>query len=522
MGAGKTSVGRIVAAQLRREFIDVDALIETREQKTVREIFETHGEEYFRACERAACVELAARAHLVIATGGGVWGDPRNRAAFADAWVVCLDASVETILARLAGARDRPLLANGDRRQRIETLLQERRAAYAQIETHIQTDGLSIADAAEEIVALFARATRAQIRPRLRVPTPENDYGIFLGRGGLARVGEIARGLDSNFSRRCAIITNPTVGAIYAARVAASLAQADFDPEIIEIPDGEEFKTLDTARAVYDRLIDARLDRRSPIFALGGGVVGDLAGYVAATFLRGVPFVPIPTTLLAMVDASIGGKSGVNHPRGKNLIGAFKQPRAVIADLDALATLPAAELREGMAEVVKHAIIGDAELFRALEAGEWKMEVGDWMERALRVKVAIVARDPFEAGERAQLNLGHTFAHAFETAAHYQMRHGNAVALGLVCAARLAARRGLCDRDLAARVENLVRALGLPTRAPAEFTAGEILAAMQTDKKRVGSRLRFILPRALGDVVGVDDVSESEVKAALAEIGAEA
>ena len=208
----------------------------------------------------------------------------------------------------------------------------------------------------------------------------------------------------------------------------------------------------------------------------------------------------------------------MDHPRGKNLIGAFKQPRAVIADTPLLATLPEVEWRAGMAEVVKHGVIGAIELIERFEVGSWKLEVGSWIADAIRVKVEIVARDPFERGERAKLNLGHTFAHAFETLSDYHLRHGEAVAMGLVCATRLAARRGLCDDGLTARIENLLRAIGLPTRIPREFSAEAILDAMRSDKKRVGTRLRFILPRALGDVVIADDVPQEDVVAVIEEL----
>lgn len=345
---------------------------------------------------------------------------------------------------------------------------------------------------------------------RIQVGLSDAAYSIFIGDLNLDALQGIERGI-------CAIITNPRVGKLYARRVAAFLRASGYMPRVIEIPDGEKYKTLDTARAVYERLIDARLDRRSTIFALGGGVVGDLAGFVAATFLRGVPFVQIPTTLLAMVDASIGGKVAVNLPRGKNLIGAFKSPRAVIVDPNTLATLPDAEWRAGRAEVVKHGIIGDAGLFESLEVGNWKLEVGNWIGRAIRVKVEIVTRDPFEQGERLKLNLGHTLAHALEKLSNYRLRHGEAVAIGLVCAARLATRLDLCDTAVAARLESLLRAVGLPTRVPRGISAPALYAAMATDKKRVGARIRFVLPRALGDVVIVDDAPRAAVLAAIKE-----
>lgn len=349
---------------------------------------------------------------------------------------------------------------------------------------------------------------------KISVPTPEGTYPILVGGGLLAQVGTLVTTLCSG-AKVCALITNPRVGGLHTAPVAESLRAAGFEPRVIEIPEGETFKTLDTVRTIYDQLIDAQLDRRSIIFALGGGVVGDMAGFAAATFLRGVPFVQVPTTLLAMVDASIGGKVAVDHPRGKNLIGAFKPPRAVIVDPETLTTLPEPELRAGMAEVVKHAVIGDVELFDLLEHGDRRSVIGDWLARAIQVKVDIVARDPYERGERAKLNLGHTFGHALEKLSNYEMRHGDAVAIGLVGAARLAARRNVCDAALATRIENLLRAIGQPTRVPREMSADAIFRAMQTDKKRVGAQLRFILPRALGDVVIVGDVTREEVVSAV-------
>ena len=496
MGTGKTCVGRIVAEQLGREFIDLDALIESREGMSVRAIFETRGEAYFRAREAEVCAELGARANLVIATGGGALVDPRNRVAFERAFVICLDAAPDAILARLSDAQDRPLLASADPRARVEDLLNERREAYVQIARHVDTTDKTINQVAEEILKLF------QMR-KIVVASPEGEYPILVGSGLLARVGALLP--DSDFSTRCAIVTNPRVRELHAARV-------------IDIPDGEQFKTLDTVRSIYDQLIDTQLDRCSVVCALGGGVVGDVAGFAAATYLRGVPFVQLPTTLLAMVDASIGGKVAVDHPRGKNLIGAFKQPRAVIADTAALATLPIEEFRAGMAEVVKHAIIGDAGLFESLEHRDWRLEIGDWIAQAIKVKVDIVARDPFEQGERAKLNLGHTFAHAFETLSNYELRHGDAVAIGLVCAARLAARRKLCPANLATRIENLLRAIGLPARVPREIPARAILDAMATDKKRVDAQLRFVLPRGLGDVVIVDDVASEDIVAVIEEM----
>ncbi|MBI3535959.1 MAG: 3-dehydroquinate synthase [Chloroflexi bacterium] len=245
--------------------------------------------------------------------------------------------------------------------------------------------------------------------------------------------------------------------------------------------------------------------------------------------MRGVPFIQIPTTLLAMVDSSIGGKVGVDHPRGKNLIGAFYPPRAIIADIATLNTLPEVEWRCGMSEVVKHAIVGDAKLFDWLEERRWTkddgrwtvderrwtIDDGRWIERALRVKVEIVARDPFERGERMKLNLGHTFAHALEIVSDFQLRHGEAVGIGLVCATRFAVLQKISDASLVERVEQLLARIGLATRIPRELSAEKIIAAMQTDKKRADGKLRLVLPRVIGDVVIKDDVAREDVVATI-------
>lgn len=520
MGAGKTSVGQVVAQKLGREFVDMDAVIEAEEKMTISKIFETRGEAYFRARESEWCARLAARPNLVIATGGGTLVNPDNRAQFKDAFVICLDASPKEIYARLKDQHNRPLLKAPNPQQRIVELLSARRDAYAQIEWHLETSGKTIEQVADEIVGLL-------MPRRFSLSVSSNPCPIFVGSGLLKRVGPLIHLTTDTFSPRCAIITNHQVAQLYAGAVVESLRSRGFEPAIIEMPDHERFKTLDAVETIYDQLIDWQLDRQSILFAMGGEVIGDLAGFVAATFLRGVPFVQMPTTLLAMVDASIGGKVAVDHPRGKNLIGAFKQPYAVIADTDVLGTLPADEWHSGMAEVVKHGLIGDAALFELLERDPSSSPVPmagrpSWISRAMQVKIDIVARDPFEQGERGKLNLGHTFGHAFELLSNNRLQHGEAVAIGLVCAVRLAVRRQLCSTALAIRLENLLRALDLPTTIPLDIPTSAIMSAMLMDKKRLGSRLRFVLPRALGDVVIVDDVSPEEVRTVLEETRAPA
>ncbi|MDQ7028663.1 MAG: 3-dehydroquinate synthase [Ardenticatenia bacterium] len=304
------------------------------------------------------------------------------------------------------------------------------------------------------------------------------------------------------------------VAPLHAASVRADLAAAGLEAHVYTIPAGEASKTWQTVLPLYGRLLADGFDRTSTVLALGGGVVGDLAGFVAATYMRGIAFVQVPTSLLAMVDASVGGKVGVDHPQAKNLIGAFKQPALVVADTRFLRTLPARERRCGLAEVVKHGLIGAPHILTWLESGRWSWPA--LIREAIAVKKAVVEDDPFERGRRAVLNLGHTFAHALEVVSNYTLPHGEAVAVGLVLAARLAVRVGLADEPLAARVEALLHTLGLPVRLSADPAA--VWQAMQGDKKKARGRLRFVLPRAVGDVIVTDAVPPEVVRTVLAEI----
>jgi 3-dehydroquinate synthase len=316
---------------------------------------------------------------------------------------------------------------------------------------------------------------------------------------------------------RVALVTNPTVGDLYASAVVVSLREVGFEPFICQVPDGEAYKTLDTVRSLYDQFIEGGLDRYGAVLALGGGVIGDMAGFAAATYMRGVPLVQLPTTLLAMVDASIGGKVAVDHPRGKNLIGAFKQPELVVIDPLALKTLDEAEMRSGWAEVIKAGVIGSANLFERLEERGDKPLLSIITE-AVRVKVAIVEEDPYESGRRAVLNLGHTFGHALEVLSGFTLRHGEAVSVGMVAATRTAVALGLCDKMVEGRLAALLQRFGLPTHCEG-YKPREIWEAMATDKKKRGKKLRFVLPRAIGQVVVTDQVSESTVLEVLEELG---
>lgn len=339
---------------------------------------------------------------------------------------------------------------------------------------------------------------------------PRESYPILLEEGLLANIGLHLK--RAGLSGPCALVTNATIRPHYADTVLHSLSNNDFQPVLCLIPDGEQYKTPDTVSTLYDQFLAARLERKSAVLALGGGVLGDTAGFAAATYLRGVPLVQIPTTLLAMVDSSVGGKTGVDLPQGKNLVGAFKQPQAVIIDPAVLSTLPADEFRAGLAEVIKHGIIDSPELFEALRDGKFTME---WMlSEAIQVKVRVVDEDPFEQGRRAVLNLGHTFGHAFEQLSNFELRHGYGVSIGIACATRLAQNLNLCPASEAEAILGLLDHLGLPITAPA-YDPDAVYAAMGTDKKKRAGQLRFILPRAVGDVDIFNDIPEAAVKEAL-------
>jgi 3-dehydroquinate synthase len=287
---------------------------------------------------------------------------------------------------------------------------------------------------------------------------------------------------------------------------------------MITVPAGEQYKRLETISYLYDQFLTAGLDRQGTVIALGGGVIGDMAGFAAATYMRGVRFVQCPTSLLAMVDASVGGKTGVDLPQGKNLVGAFKQPAAVIADLDTLKTLPPEEFAAGMAEVIKSGLIGDRTLFEQLEANERPVhrqsptpQLLAMVVDTIRVKQEVVQADPFESGRRAVLNLGHTFGHAIEQASGYRVSHGYGVAMGLVAAARLSAALGYCAPALESRIEHVLRKHHLPVRIPADLSAEAIIQAMSSDKKKAAGQIRFILLHDVGEVFISRNVAESAV-----------
>jgi 3-dehydroquinate synthase len=351
---------------------------------------------------------------------------------------------------------------------------------------------------------------------RIPVDSPAGRYDVTIQPGLLGRVGA----LIPNSAGLAVIITDSQVGPIWADTVEKSLSASGRRAIVVAFPPGEENKSIETVSDLYNRILPAGIERSSIVIALGGGLVGDLAGFVAATLLRGLPFVQVPTTLLAMVDASVGGKTGVNHAVGKNLIGAFHQPKAVLIDPAVLKSLPIDDLRSGLAECIKHDIIRDAEGFAHLEQTvESALAVdvpylANLVAHNVGIKAAVVAADPFETGERAHLNFGHTFGHAIETLSEYRYSHGQCVALGMVAASRLAVSLKLLDRGSCDRIIALIRKAGLPT-AGLECPAKSVVEAMLFDKKVKDRRVRFVLPDRIGHVIIRDDVPPELVTGAV-------
>jgi len=531
MGAGKTAVGKRIAHRLRMPFVDADHEIEAGARLTIPEIFERFGEPYFRDGERKVIARLLEEGQKVLALGGGAFVNAQTRERIAAKGVsVWLKPEFEVLLKRVKKRSNRPLLQTPDPAGTLRRLLEERSPIYGLADITVQSpDGPheSVVDAIIEALRsrFISPAASSSTFETVRVALGDRAYDILIGDGLLERAGaEIARIAPH---ARAAIVTDENVAAIHLSTVEKSFAAAGLSSTSIVLPAGEATKSYAQFAHVCDALISAHIERRDVVVALGGGVVGDLAGFCASTLRRGVRFVQIPTTLLAQVDSSVGGKTAINSPLGKNLVGAFYQPSLVLADQGALDTLSLREFRAGYAEVVKYGLIDDRNFFEWLESN-WRAVFagGEARRRAVAVscgsKARVVASDETEQGPRALLNLGHTFGHAFEALCHYdsaKLVHGEGVAVGMACAFRFSRDLGLCSGQDSARVEAHMRAAGLPTRiaeiAGMKPDPDALLVAMRQDKKVERGRLTFILARGIGETFIAKDVAESDVRAFL-------
>ena len=523
-GSGKTTVGRVLAARLDVPFIDTDAEIERRAGRSIPRIFAEDGEADFRALERQVVQDVShAERPVVVSTGGGAPLDEQSRRTMQAAGrIVWLDAPTNVLAQRLAGSgADRPLLSGEGTDRTLERLRAERRFTYAESDLRIDTSHLDPERIAAVITSEIEQLAGTEI---VWVRAPSRTYPVYVGPETLERAGQLLAHHDLNGTLR--IIADERVAQLHGERLRRALG--DRPQHWYEVPAGEEHKTLEQTYRLYDALLAGKPERRDVIVAFGGGVVGDLAGFVAATLLRGMPFVQIPTTVLSQVDSSVGGKVGVDHSAGKNLIGAFHQPSLVMADLDVLRTLPKREIAAGWAEVVKIAVVQDADLFDRLERcadGLSALDpdaVGPAIRRAIELKTRLVEQDEHDTkGIRAVLNYGHTLGHAVEAASDYAaFLHGEAVAIGMGAAARIAERLALHPTDAVERQSQLLRRLGLPQAAP-RLERSRVEGALALDKKRANGRTSWVLPNGLGNVVVTSDVPDELVQEALELVGSE-
>jgi 3-dehydroquinate synthase len=359
----------------------------------------------------------------------------------------------------------------------------------------------------------------------LTVDLGERSYDIKIGEDILANLGDYMSELD--IGSKVLLISNPLVDSLYGTEVEATLSQAGFEVTKALIPDGEKYKSLETAKDLYDQAVDAELDRTASVVALGGGVVGDIAGFIAASFMRGINFIQVPTTVLAQVDSSVGGKVAVNHPQGKNLIGDFYQPQLVVADKKVLHTLEERELKVGLAEVIKYGVIWDQEFFSFLKENRqaiMNLESGPIIEAvktSCQIKAKVVQEDEYEQGLRAILNYGHTIGHALEAVTNYEhYRHGEAVAIGMVAAAKIAYKLDMLTTDEVRAQEELIGEFGLPVRFSG-LDKEQILKALTKDKKVKNGVIRFILAEKIGQVEIVSDIADTIIRDVLDDLGGE-
>ena len=521
MGAGKTSIGRRLAARLGLLFRDADAEIELAAGCTIPELFDRYGEADFRAGERRVIRRLLSGDPLVLATGGGAVMDAETRATIrSDAVSVWLRVPLPTLVRRVSSRSNRPLLSGADPEAVLAELMARRQPLYAEADVVVDCGDEHPDRTTAHVIAALDEFRRPR---RLQVSLASSAYEVLVGENLIARAGALLAPVLPQ--KRVAIVTDTTVAALHLPALLEGLAQTGIRTHTIVVAPGEASKSLEGYAQVVNGLLDWGVERQTTVLALGGGVVGDLAGFAAATTLRGLPFVQVPTTLLSQVDSSVGGKTGINTGHGKNLLGAFHQPRLVLADTGALGTLPERELRAGYAEIAKAGLIGDAPFFAWLEQHGPAVAAGDRalqaeaVMRACAFKAGVVGDDEREerpSGGRALLNLGHTFAHALEAEVGYggALLHGEAVAVGLGLAFRLSVRLGHCPAHDAARVEAHLATMGLPSEPGMlnrRLSASRVVAQMRRDKKMRDGALHFVLVRGVGEAFTSADVPEAAV-----------
>jgi len=531
---GKTVVAQKIAELLNWTFIDTDDEIVKLSGKAIPEIFKQDGEDKFRRLESQVLKQACRQEHAVIATGGGAIIDPKNQhLLLRTSVVVCLEARPEIAYQRLLhdtlyskNPVVRPLLAGDNPLERIKQLKAKRQLYYAMADWTVHTDNLTVDEVGREVIRGWQLTNQgkrsAEADLACRVQTPTANYPVFVGWGILDKLA--VRMKTVGLSGTANVISDEAVFQIYGSKVKKILEKSGFAANSFVVSPGETSKNISQAVRIYDYLIKRRTERNDFIVALGGGMIGDLAGFVAATFLRGVSWLQVPTSLIAMTDASIGGKVAVDHPKGKNLIGAFYHPRLVLADVKTLTTLPARELTSGWAEVIKHGLILDAGLLKLLEDNvtdlvKLKPDItSKVIARSATIKCRVVSEDEKETGIRTVLNYGHTVAHGLEAATDYgRFLHGEAVAIGMMAAARLSHRLKLLSKKIVDRQRIILQRFGLPIDCSG-VSVDDVLAAMEMDKKVRGKAIRWVLLEDIGQVIIRSNVPEKDVLTVLREV----
>ncbi|MBT6843886.1 MAG: 3-dehydroquinate synthase [Candidatus Melainabacteria bacterium] len=524
MGSGKSTIGRHLAYVLNKDFIDTDEEIENREGKSINEIFKDKGEKHFRKLEQELIKEVCQLSNIVMSLGGGAIIDEENRKLIKrNSSLVTLIADPQELYDRVKRRKNRPLLKGGDQLETLHKLWEERKPAYMDSHLQIKTGDKSINLIAREIMKFFGFRKPKIKEFEVMVPSAEHRYKILYRDLNKIDITSLKAGPN------VLIVSQSNIAKKYLAEIKDQLS-TEYKVHSMEIADGEEAKNFITYQLIIQKLLSLNFERKDTIIALGGGVVGDTAGFAASTYYRGINYVQIPTTLLSMIDSSVGGKTAVNVPEGKNLIGTFYQPNMVHIDSYCLRSLPEREYKSGLGEMVKYALLGM----------EWDHLIGDSffehlinnadaivnkdhdvlneiIDHCLRIKSGIVAQDEKEKGIRAYLNLGHTFGHAIEELTQYKRySHGEAVAMGIISACYLSEELGYFKEKYTSQIKGLMDKLELNYTIPKDLKAKDLIDAFKYDKKVEAGKTRFIIPKSnIGRVEIVSKVDDAALKAAI-------